>query len=225
MPRPPRTDVGNYVYHALNRSVARMTLFETDGDFKLFENTLEEMVERTNIRLLAYCIMPNHFHLLLYPQNDGDLSNFMRLLTVTHTQRWHARKGTVGSGHLYQGRYKSFLVDTDNYFTAVFRYIEQNPLRAKIVNDPLTWRWSSLYRRILGTEKEKKLLSSLPVELPENYLESLKKSLTINEIEQIRISVNKCQPFGKDRWREKVTRAFKLESTFRKGGRPKKNGS
>ncbi|MEK9131695.1 MAG: transposase [Patescibacteria group bacterium] len=223
MPRPPRVDVGNHVYHVLNRAVARVTLFETEADYTLFESVLEEITSRTGIRLLTYCIMPNHFHLLLYPKNDGELSTFMHLLTLTHTQRWHAEKGTVGSGHLYQGRYKSFLVDTDRYFTSVFRYIEQNPIRAKLVKRPETWQWSGLYRRLYGSEKSKKLFSPLPVELPEDYLKSLTLPLSIVEIEQIRTSVNRGQPYGTDTWREKVTTAFKLESTFRKGGRPRKD--
>ncbi len=223
MPRPPRIDVGDYMYHVLNRAVARVILFENAADYKLFESVLEETASRTDVRILTYCIMPNHFHLLLYPKHDGDLSIFMHLLTLTHTQRWHAEKGTVGSGHLYQGRYKSFLIDTDSYFISVFRYIEQNPLRARLVQKPEAWQWSGLYRRLYGSEKSKKLLSYLPVELPEDYLKSLTLPLSITEIEQIRISVNRGQPYGRDAWRKKVTLAFKLESTFRQRGRPKKN--
>src|SRR5689334_14021808 len=90
MPRPPRAAEGGLIYHALNRANARAALFETDEDYAAFERVLAQAVARHPMRLLAYCIMPNHFHLLLWPRADGDLSRFMRWLTLTHTQRWHA---------------------------------------------------------------------------------------------------------------------------------------
>jgi hypothetical protein len=85
------------------------------------------------MRLLAYCLMPNHFHLLVWPRADGDLSQFLRWLTVTHTQRWHAHHRTAGTGHLYQGRFKSFPVQSDEHFLTVCRYVERNALRANLV--------------------------------------------------------------------------------------------
>src|SRR5580698_6912385 len=119
MPRPRRAAEGGLVYHALNRANARMTIFESDDDYAAFERVLAQAVAKYDMRLLAYCLMPNHFHLLLWPREDADLSQFMRWLTLTHTQRWHAHHQTVGSGHLYQGRFKSFPVQSDDHYFTV----------------------------------------------------------------------------------------------------------
>src|SRR3989344_9525362 len=110
MGRPPRVAIGNVVYHVINRANSRMLIFKKDGDYQAFEQILEEAKEKYPMRILAYCLMPNHWHLVLYPTSDEDLPRFMRWITLTHTQRWHARYNNIGYGHLYQGRYKSFPV-------------------------------------------------------------------------------------------------------------------
>ena len=99
MGRVLRTDIGNYVYHVLNRANARVRIFDNDKDYQLFKEILVEAKEKCNMRLLAYCIMPNHWHLVVNPKKDGDLSKFMNWLTLTHTQRWHVSKKTTGQGH------------------------------------------------------------------------------------------------------------------------------
>src|SRR5262249_23022236 len=147
MPRPRRAAEGGLIYHALNRANACLTIFETDADYTAFERVLAEAVARYNPRLLAYCVMPNHFHLLLWPREDGDLSQFMRWLTVTHTQRWHAHHRTAGTGHVYQGRFKSFPVQSDEHFLTVCRYVERNALRANLVSRAEDWRWGRLRAR------------------------------------------------------------------------------
>jgi len=98
------------------------------------------------MRLLCYCIMSNHWHLVLWSKNDGDLSEYMRWLTVTHTQRYHAFHETFGKGPLYQGRFKLFPVEQDDHFFSVCRYVQRNPLRAGLVSRPELWRWSSLWQ-------------------------------------------------------------------------------
>ncbi len=129
MPRPRRAAEGGLIYHALNRANAGLTIFDAEDDYAAFLQVLAEAVARYKMRLLAYCLMPNHFHLLLWPRKDGDLSQFMRWLTLTHTQRWHAYRRTAGTGHLYQGRFKSFPVQSDEHFLTVCRYVERNALR------------------------------------------------------------------------------------------------
>jgi len=120
MPRPPRTDIADITYHVINRANARVQIFDTPEDYVVFENALCEARERTEMRIYAYCVMPNHWHLILQPRNDGDLSLFMKWLTLTHTKRWHSDHSTTGTGHLYQGRYKSFPVQSDEYFLTVY---------------------------------------------------------------------------------------------------------
>src|SRR5688572_23335174 len=116
MGRPLRAAVGDVIYHVLNRANGRLPLFETPADYEAFEKVLAEAHVRFPMRTLAYCLMPNHWHLVLWPRRDGDLSRFMGWLTLTHTQRWHAHRGSAGAGHLYQGRFKSFPVQADEHF-------------------------------------------------------------------------------------------------------------
>ena len=169
MGRAPRVDVGNQVYHIVNRANARRTIFNNPDEYVHFEILLKRAVEKFNMRLLAYALMPNHWHLLVYPRGDGDVSLFMQWLTLTHTQQYHVWKQTTGHGHIYQGRYKSFLVEKDAYLHTVIKYIERNPVRAKLVRKVEAWKWGSGYRRLDGGSKERSLLSDLPIDLPRNY--------------------------------------------------------
>ena len=224
MPRTQRTDIGGYIYHVLNRANARVQIFDNDKDYQLFESILEEAVKKFDVRILAYEMMPNHWHLVLYPKKDGDLALFMGWLTNTHTRRWHTEKGTIGQGHLYQGRYKSFICQDDNHFIALVRYVERNAKKANLVKKAENWKWSSVWRRENGTAKQKKILSEWPVSKPKDYLEWLNKSQTENEEKTIEKSIIKGNPFGGDGWVEKIVKKFNLEQTLRKVGRPKKNG-
>ncbi len=116
MGRPRRADDGGLIDHVLNRANARMTIFENGGDYEAFGQVLEEAGDRTRTRLLADCAMPNHWHLIVWPRQDGELSRFVGWVTLTHTQRWHAHRHSRGSGHVDQGRFMSFPVQGDEYF-------------------------------------------------------------------------------------------------------------
>lgn len=117
--------------------------------------------------------MPNHFHLVLHPRQDTDMGEFMRWVTTAHVRQRRAQTESVGYGHLYQGTYKSFPIASDKYLHDLIRYVEQNPLKARLVKKAQDWKWSSLWRRENGSEKQKKLLATLPTDLPTNYLESV----------------------------------------------------
>ena len=223
MPRAARTDIGGHVYHVLNRANARVRIFDTDKDYKQFEATLEKAVEKYNMRLLAYCIMPNHWHLVLYPHKDGDMGLFMGWLTNAHTRRWHKAKNAVGHGHLYQGRYKSFLCQTDEYFLTLVRYVERNAKKANLTRKAEDWKWSSVWRREYGTPEQKKLFSEWPVPLPKNYLYILNEPQTEDEEEALECAIEKGNPFGDDNWVQKIIKKFGLEQTIRNVGRPRKN--
>ena len=220
MPRINRVDVGDYCYHIINRANARMPIFFDENDFRLFVNVLEEGRE-FNVRVLAYCLMPNHFHLVLYPYHNGDLGKFMQWITLTHTQRWHQIKNTKGTGHLYQGRYKSFIVKEDSHLLSVVRYVERNPLRAKLVKKAENWNFSSLSHRLLKGRNQK-LLSEWPIPIPEDYLSFVNTPLTEEEEELIKLSIVKGRPYGGRDWTAKVIDKFNLGSTIRSQGRPKK---
>ena len=222
MPRAERTDIGGYIYHIINRANARVQIFDTNDDYQLFETVLEEGKERTGMRVLAFCIMPNHWHLVLHPQANGDLAQFMRWITNTHTRRWHVAKHTVGGGHLYQGRYKSFLCQEDRYFLTLVRYVERNAKKANLVKKAEQWRWSSVWRREKGTAQQKRLLSAWPISIPRNYLNILNESQAEDEERALERAVEKGVPFGDDNWVGKIVKKFKLEQTLRNVGRPKK---
>src|SRR5688500_11010457 len=115
MPRTARNAPRGVVYHVLNRANGRLRLFKNDGDFLAFQRVLIEAHQRTPIRILDWCIMSNHWHLALYPKHDGELTEFIRWLTLTHTQRWKQAHDAVGLGHLYQGRFKSFPIEQDEH--------------------------------------------------------------------------------------------------------------
>ena len=143
MARRLRVAVGGIVYHVLNRAVGRGRIFDKEGDYLAFEKVLRQAHERTGTRMLAYCLMPNHWHLILWPRKDGELSQHVRWLSVTHTHRWHAHRKTVGTGPRYQGRFKSFPIQEDRHLLLACRYVERNPLRPGMVTQSREWRWSS----------------------------------------------------------------------------------
>lgn len=222
MPRAARVTPGGFVYHVLNRGVGRNRLFWKDADYAAFEQIMEETLATRPMRICAYCLMPNHWHLILWPEHDGELAAFMQRLTVTHVTRWQRHKRQVGYGHVYQGRYKSFPVESDEHFYTAVRYVERNPLRAGLIRRADQWRWSSLWRRLNGTRDQKRLLSSWPLSRPRQWSEYVEQPLTEAELEAVRRSVQKGQPLGDAQWTQRVARQLGLEFTLRARGRPRK---
>ena len=227
MGRPLRPTAADVVYHVLNRANARMTLFDDAGDYAAFERVLGQACERGHMRLLAYCVMPNHWHLVVWPRHDGDLSRFMNWLTLTHTQRWHQHRHSVGEGHVYQGRFKSFPVETNEYCLTVCRYVERNPVRAGLVKRAEDWRWSSAGHctRHGGVVP----LSDWPIARPVDWPDWVNTGETTEQLSVVRRSVIKGQPFGGEPWVERMVTQWNLGATLRERGRPKKelvnNGS
>lgn len=229
MGRSPRVDIGGQVYHVLNRGNAGMTIFDDEGDYAAFETILEQAAERVRMRVVAYCLMPNHWHLVLWPRRDGDLSRFMTWLTLTHTQRWHAHRHSTGAGHVYQGRYKSFMVEGESYLATVCRYVERNAKRAGLPTPRAraeSWQWSSLWRWKHGNAEQKRLLSPWPVpsgRRPAGWLKLVNQAQTQEELEALRLATNRCRPFGSAKWCERMVRKHGLEATVRPRGRPRKS--
>jgi putative transposase len=213
------------VYHVLNRANGRRTIFEKDGDYAAFERVLAEALALVDVRLLAYCVMPNHWHLVVWPRADGDLSRFVGWLTLTHTQRWHAHRHSAGSGHLYQGRFRSFPAQEDEHFLTVCRYVERNPLRAGLVARAEHWRWSSLWRREHGDAEAEALLSAWPLAAPRDWVRWVNAAQTSAELEALRRCVARGQPFGGPAWQQETAARLGLESTFRPRGRPRKDAA
>ena len=237
MPRSPRAAVGGIVYHVLNRGNARRGLFASSDDYELFLSILAAAHGRTRMRTLGYCIMPNHWHLLLRPLGDGDLSEFMRWLTVTHTQRWHAGHGTAGTGHLYQGRFKSFPVQSrrataeqrragwlsaGDPVLSVLRYVERNPLRAGLVTRAEAWPWSSLCCRGPAAAEGRPPLPLPPGRLPPNWAQYVNGPQSEDELAAIHHSLQRGAPLGRAGWVRRIAEHLGLQSTLRPRGRPRK---
>lgn len=235
MPRGLRPAAGGMVYHVLNRANARLPLFEAQADYEQFLVVLAEAHRRVAMRTIGYCVMPNHWHLLLWPREDGDLSEFMRWMTVTHTQRWHAAHKTAGTGHLYQGRFKSFpvqsrppgrqaramgLLESGPPILKVLRYIERNPLRAGLVADARAWAWSSLSARQAEASSARPPQTPPPDGLPVDWLDQVNRPQSQQELDALRRSIQRGAPYGEEAWILRTARALGIESTLRPRGRP-----
>ena len=227
MPRSARVAPGDLVYHVLNRGVGRMTLFEDAADYAAFERCLRRAQNAVPVRLLSYCLMPNHWHMVLWPGDDGDLGVFMQRLTITHARRWQENCHCHGAGHVYQGRYKSFPIEQDEHLLAVLRYVERNALRARLVRRAENWHWCALWRRRRGAagddDPAAPLLAEWPIDEPRHWLRTVNAVESEAELEALRLCVNRGRPYGSDRWVKRQTKALGLASTFRPRGRPRKD--
>jgi putative transposase len=228
MARKPRIITPGHIYHVLNRASARLTIFHKPADYLAFEKILLQAQQKFPVPLLAYALMPNHFHLLLWPQTPAHakrLSDFMRWLTVTHTQRHHAHYHTEGTGHLYQGRFKTFPVEGNFHFRTVARYIEQNPLKAKLVDRAELWPFCSLHHRLHPTPESQQLLAPWP-EPPKistaHWLEKVNTLLDPNTTAKIQNAITRGTPFGSPDYIAQTAKAQNLTHTLRPRGRPKK---
>ena len=143
VPRTRRRIIPGYVQHVLNRGNRRECLFHERDDYKEFLSLLRDAGQRFDVSLFSYCAMPNHFHLVLRPNDLRALSAYMHWLTSTHVRRIHRRNGTIGEGHIYQERYRSVAVTSDLQFLNACRYVEANPIRAGLVERADQWPYSS----------------------------------------------------------------------------------
>ena len=226
MPRTNRIAPGGWVFHVLNRGNARAEIFADEADYRAFEALLRETGEQVGMRLPAYGVLPDHWHLVLWPRDDGDLARYMQRLTTTHVRRWHLHRHSVGQGHLYQGLYKSFPVQQDAHFLTVCRYVERNALRANLVKRAEDWPWSSLALSRLTparVERDKRpMLADWPVAQPGQWLRMVNEPQSAEEVEALRRSVQRGRPFGGAVWEKQAATRLGLQSTLRPRGRPRK---
>jgi putative transposase len=223
MPRAARRCPGGLVFHVLNRGNERQPIFHKQGDARAFLNLLGEAKERVPVRLLGWCLMKNHWHLVLWPREDGHVSAFMAWLANAHVRRYRQHSQTNGNGHVYQGRFKSFVVREDDHLLTVLRYVEANALRAGLVRRAEDWRWSSLHHWLRG-DGLGGLLDAWPLERPGDWLATVNEPLRDEELSRLRTSVTRGRPLGPDDWVRRTATALGLHFTLRGRGRPRKNG-
>ena len=215
MPRRRRQSTAGVIFHVMNRGAKRAVLFEDFADYEAFVGILRDGVDRFAIALFAYCLMQNHWHLLLSPRIDGDLSRFMHWLTTTHARRWQLFRHTNGQGAVYQGRFKAVPVCDDGHFLWVCRYVERNPLRAGLVQSASDWRWSSLSQR--RREDATPRLTQWPVAVPSDWILRVDSPQTAAEVEAIRRSIRNNQPIGSDAWRLAMLKKLGVNPSVRRG--------
>ncbi len=222
MSRPRRYSPGGMVFHVLNRGAGRRVLFTKDEDFLAFERVVEETLRTRRMRLWAYCLMPNHWHSVVWPERDGDLPAFMQQVTNTHVKRWKEHRHEIGYGHLYQGRYKCFPVETEDYFYQVVRYVERKAPRA----NPWSKRDRGAGRVCAVVEREDTafpILSAWPLPRPTDWLQLVNQPQTEAEVSGgVAVLRQSRSALRRSQLGHRHGRAIGAEWTIRPRGRPKK---
>jgi putative transposase len=219
MPRSARLLVGGGCYHVMNRGNNRSAVFSSPGEYSAFVGLLRAAQERVRLDLLAVCLMPNHFHLVVTPRQSADIGLWMHWLLTTHSHRYHLRHGT--SGRVWQGRYKAFPIERDQHLLTAMRYVERNALRAGLVARAEDWQWSSVAWRRAADQREE-LLAVPPVALPRNWMAVVNSPQTSVEVEALRACVNRQRPYGAETWVEAAPECVGLRRSGRPAGRPRK---
>ena len=216
MPRTARASCADIVYHVMSRGNARAAVFLDRSDYAAFVHLIRRATERIPIRLLAGCLMPNHFHLVLQPYGNLDLGRWMHWLLTSHVQRHRVRYETIG--RIWQGRFKALPIQQDGHLLTVLRYVERNPVRAGLVRTAEAWPWSSMQLRI---SRDDLLLSRPPIELPNDWRAFVNRPLRAEPLENIREAIRRNRPFGDHDWTVETADRLGLTSSLRPPGRPR----
>jgi putative transposase len=221
VPRPLRYCPAGHVVHVLNRAIARSRIFVATRDFEIFESLLAAGVDRFRVRLLAFCVMPSHWHLVIWCRTDHDVSALMAWVTPMHARQWHADHGTLGTGHVYQDRFKSFVVQTETYLYNVCAYVERNAVRAGLVDRAARWPHGSFRHAAEAGSRLGRRLHAWPVPRPADWASLVDRPETPESLAAIRLCVRRGRPLGAETWRKDISRKLGLGS--RRGGerRPK----
>lgn len=218
MPHRPSAGTGQFVFHVYNRVVEGLLLFEGPEDYEAFLQVLVEAMRRVPIRLLTYALMSTHWHLVVWPASDGTLSRFMHTLTLTHARRWRRARGTAGRGALYQGRFRAVAVQEDLHLLRLCRYVERNPVKARLVARAEDWPWSGA--SLAAVDPTRPALDSWPVPKPPDWLELLAVPEPPSSLAELRHALRNGVPFGDKAWQEGAVRQLEWPFPIRKRGRP-----
>ncbi len=220
MPRTRRIAPDNYVHHVIKRGNKRQDVFTETADYEDFFRLLAKAMDYVPMRVLGVCVMRNHFHLVLWPARGVYLSAYMTWFMNAQIRRYQKRHGSTGLGHIYQGRYKNFVVQDDAHLYRVLRYVEANPVRASLVACAQQYRWSSASRRY--TPEGLEYLSEWPIVRPPNWLDYVNTGIGADELSALRESTRRGTPFGSAGWTRWIAEEYGLQSTVTYRGRPRK---
>ncbi len=148
MPKPKRLLIENACYHVASRGNHKQKIFLKNKDYRKYLDILLHYKNKFRFKCYCWCLMPNHIHLVIFPKHKYDLIKIMQGSKLTYTVWFNSNYDKVG--HLWQGRYKNYIIEKDEYFLKCLQYIESNPVRAKLSENPLEWPWSSHKYRTLG---------------------------------------------------------------------------
>ena len=226
MGRPPRNSQGGYVYHVVCRGLHTKPIFRNEEDYGDMVSVLAESISKFEPRLLSYCILPKHWHLVVTPRKDGDLSKLVAWLTVTHAARWHSKPRRANTGGIYVRRFKSFPVQDDVALLDVLQFVESHPKRSGLVEKSEDWRWSSAATRLqIGNTSNAVSLSSLPISVPSDWSARLDMAMPLDVLNAVKTCILRSRPYGDQTWVERTAKRIGLESTLRPRGRPRKTNA
>lgn len=209
------------MYHIWNRAVGRLRLFKKEQDYHAFERILLEAHRHHPLRILDWCLMPNHWHFVVWPETDQQVTDFFKWVAHTQAMRAISHRRAIGMGPLYQGRFKSLPVQTDDHLETLLRYVLRNPVRAKLARDAGSWKHSGLWMRRNGEKPMREMLSRWPIDMPRNWNAWLGVPQPPAELERLREHVRRNRPFGSDRWTQSTAARLGLQSTLHPRGRPR----
>ena len=213
------------MFHVMNRAVHGTVLFRQPADYAGFMRVLTEAGRRYDVGLLAYCVMPNHWHMVLRPGTDHELSRCLQWLTMTHAQRWRRACGTSGRGAVYQGRFRWVAVEHGIHFLRLCRYVEQNALRAKLTRRAEEWPWCSAWQRC-HDDGEGPPLADWPVPRPAFWIDRLNAPWAETVLEAIRTCMRDERPYGSEAFRVEMAERYGVSLTPRgRRAGPKPSGS
>jgi putative transposase len=219
MPRTARAIVGGCYYHVINRGNQKAQIFHDASDYSQFLALIARAQARLPLPILAGCLMPNHVHLVVRPDADSDLARWTHWVFTTHVRWYHAKYATTG--RVWQGRFKAFIVQEDHHLLTLMRYVERNPLRAKLVESAEDWQWGSLaWRRARLAPVE---LAPSPVALPSYWRHYINEPQTAAELAAIRACVQRQRPFGDEEWVARRAIELGVGPSLSAIGRPRKS--
>lgn len=192
-----------------------MIIFHGDDDFIAFEDLMRRANERLPLQILAWCMMPNHFHLVVRPRGDRDLSRWMHWLLTAHVQRYRCRYNSTG--RIWQGRFKAPPIQQDSHLLVVMRYVERNPVRAGLVSRAEQWQWSSMKPRL---KAKNDLLCPPPILLPGDWRDFVNRPQTPAELAEVRASLRRGSPYGDAAWTRGTAERLGLLETLNPRGHP-----
>jgi putative transposase len=218
MPRVARCLVDGAIYHILNRGNAKQEIYFDDQDYSHFLESTIQSKRQYNITVYAYCLMPNHYHFIVQAEVSSHIGQWIQLIMNKYNA--YFRKKYKSIGHIWQNRFKNFIIQNEDHLTVVMRYVERNPVEAGLTMSSFAWRWSSHQERHLNSKLS--LCDQKNIPLPKDWTDYVDTPLHAMEQQKLKRSMKRQTPFGDDIWIEKICDELGMVNTLRSVGRPKK---